>query len=162
MTLSPLWLFLNVLERRIGDVLDYGRKKADQRFDQRPSRIPSCNFRATANSGSLPCARVSSKPDPKQKAVRRRTAQSHGPPSYNVRKLAACAAYRHPQQLIAWLGVTPSEHSSGDQWCQGSITKNGNSYGRKPLVGAARSYRYLAHVSPDIQRRHEVIPRSSR
>ncbi|MEX3969070.1 transposase, partial [Paraburkholderia sp. EG286B] len=55
--------------------------------------------------------------------------------------------------------VTPSEHSSGDRRRQGSITKNGNSYARKLLVEAAWSYRYPARVNPDIQRRHEGIPK---
>lgn len=31
--------------------------------------------------------------------------------------------FEHPRQLMAWLGVTPSEHSSGDRRRQGSITK---------------------------------------
>ncbi|KVQ20079.1 IS110 family transposase [Burkholderia ubonensis] len=65
----------------------------------------------------------------------------------------------HPRQLMAWLGVTPSEHSSGEKRRQGSITKNGNSYARKLLVEAAWSYRYPARVSPEIQRRHEGIPK---
>ncbi|MFM0598543.1 transposase, partial [Paraburkholderia dilworthii] len=55
--------------------------------------------------------------------------------------------------------VTPSEHSSGEKRRQGSITKNGNSYARKLLVEAAWSYRHPARVSPDIQRRHEGIPK---
>ncbi|CAB3655514.1 IS110 family transposase ISSso6 [Paraburkholderia rhynchosiae] len=44
--------------------------------------------------------------------------------------------FAHPRQLMARLGVTPSEHSSGDKRRQGSITKNGNSYARKLLVEA--------------------------
>ncbi|HEY3597107.1 MAG TPA: IS110 family transposase [Paraburkholderia sp.] len=67
--------------------------------------------------------------------------------------------FAHPRQLMAWLGVTPSEHSSGDKRRQGSITKNGNSYARKLLVEAAWSYRHPARVSPEIQRRHEGIPK---
>ncbi|KAG0162299.1 hypothetical protein DFQ30_002368, partial [Apophysomyces sp. BC1015] len=41
----------------------------------------------------------------------------------------------------------------------GSITKNGNSYARKLLVEAAWSYQHPARVSPEIQRRHEGIPK---
>src|SRR5471032_1450673 len=69
------------------------------------------------------------------------------------------ARFEHPRQLMAWLGVTPSEHSSGGKRRQGSITKTGNSYARKLLVEAAWSYRYPARVSADIQRRHEGIPK---
>ena len=74
-------------------------------------------------------------------------------------ELGDLSRFEHPRQLMAWLGVTPSEHSSGDKRRQGSITKTGNSYARKLLVEAAWSYRYPARVSPDIQRRHEGIPK---
>jgi transposase len=74
-------------------------------------------------------------------------------------ELGDFSRFEHPRQLMAWLGVTPSEHSSGDRRRQGSITKTGNSYARKLLVEAAWSYRYPARVSPDIQRRHEGIPK---
>ncbi|RQR41965.1 IS110 family transposase [Burkholderia sp. Bp9140] len=74
-------------------------------------------------------------------------------------ELGDLSRFAHPRQLMAWLGVTPSEHSSGAKRRQGSITKNGNSYARKLLVEAAWSYRYPAHVSPEIQLRHEGIPK---
>ncbi|MFM0198205.1 IS110 family transposase [Paraburkholderia strydomiana] len=70
------------------------------------------------------------------------------------------ARFEHPRQLMAWLGVTPSEHSSGNKRRQGSITKTGNSYARKLLIEAAWSYRHPARVSPDIRRRHEGIPKA--
>jgi len=76
-------------------------------------------------------------------------------------ELGDLSRFEHPRQLMAWLGVTPSEHSSGGKRRQGSITKTGNSYARKLLVEAAWSYRHPARVSPDIQRRHEGIPRPS-
>jgi transposase len=74
-------------------------------------------------------------------------------------ELGDLSRFAHPRQLMAWLGVTPSEHSSGDKRRQGSITKCGNSYARKLLVEAAWSYRHPARVSPDIQRRHEGLPK---
>lgn len=75
-------------------------------------------------------------------------------------ELGDLSRFAHPRQLMAWLGVTPSEHSSGDKRRQGSITKTGNSYARKLLVEAAWSYRHPARVSPEIQRRHEGIPKA--
>lgn len=75
-------------------------------------------------------------------------------------ELGDLSRFTHPRQLMAWLGVTPSEHSSGEQRRQGSITKNGNSYARKLLVEAAWSYRHPARVSLGIQRRHEGIPKA--
>lgn len=74
-------------------------------------------------------------------------------------ELGDLSRFEHPRQLMAWLGVTPSEHSSGERRRQGSITKNGNSYARKLLVEAPWSYRYPARVSPEIQRRHKGIPK---
>ncbi|MEM5332219.1 IS110 family transposase [Paraburkholderia sp. JHI2823] len=74
-------------------------------------------------------------------------------------ELGDLSRFVHPRQLMAWLGVTPSEHSSGSKRRQGSITKTGNSYARMLLVEAAWSYRHPARVSPEIQRRHEGIPK---
>jgi transposase len=67
--------------------------------------------------------------------------------------------FAHPRQLMAWLGVTPSEYSSGGSRRQGSITKTGNSLARKLLIEAAWSYRHTAKVSPEIQQRHEGVPK---
>ncbi|KWN94980.1 IS110 family transposase [Burkholderia ubonensis] len=75
-------------------------------------------------------------------------------------ELGDLSRFQHPRQLMAWLGVTPSEHSSGGKRRQGSITKTGNSYARKLLVESAWSYRHPARVSLDIQRRHEGIPKA--
>ncbi|WP_316157566.1 IS110 family transposase [Cupriavidus sp. BIC8F] len=75
-------------------------------------------------------------------------------------ELGDLSRFVHPRQLMSWLGVTPAEHSSGEKRRQGSITKNGNSYARKLLIEAAWSYRHPARVSPEIQRRHEGIPKA--
>jgi transposase len=54
-----------------------------------------------------------------------------------------------PRQLMAYLGLTPSEHSSGERIHRGGITKTGNREARRMLVEAAWSYRYPARVSQD-------------
>jgi transposase len=76
-----------------------------------------------------------------------------------VSELGDLTRFEHPRQLMAWIGVTPSEHSSGGKRRQGGITKTGNSYARKLLVESAWSYRHPARVSIDIQRRHEGLPK---
>jgi transposase len=48
-----------------------------------------------------------------------------------VSELGALSRSGHPRQLMAWLGVTPSEHSSGGKRRQGSITRTGNAYARE-------------------------------
>ncbi len=77
-----------------------------------------------------------------------------------VSELGDLSRFMHPRQLMAWFGVTPSEHSSGGKRRQGSITKTGNSYACKLLVEAAWSYRHPAKVGREIQQRHEGLPKS--
>ena len=48
---------------------------------------------------------------------------------------------------MAYLGLVPSEHSSGDRVRRGGITKTGSREARRMLVEAAWSYRYPARVS---------------
>lgn len=67
--------------------------------------------------------------------------------------------FDNPRQLMAWLGLVPSEYSSGNSIRKGGITKAGNSIARKLLIEAAWSYRYIAKVSPIIQARHEGLPK---
>ena len=50
--------------------------------------------------------------------------------------------FEHPGKLMAYVGLVPSEHSSGSSRRQGSITKAGNSRVRHVLVQAAWSYRF--------------------
>lgn len=76
-----------------------------------------------------------------------------------IAEIGDLSRFDHPRQLMAWLGVTPSEHSSGGSRKLGGITKAGNSYARKVLVEAAWSYRYPAKVSRIIQVRHEGLPK---
>ena len=56
-------------------------------------------------------------------------------------------------KLMGYLGLVPSEHSSGERTARGSITKTGNSHARKMLTEAAWNYRYPARMSKDIQAR---------
>ena len=50
---------------------------------------------------------------------------------------------------MAYLGLTPSEYSSGNRVYRGGITKTGNREARRMLVEASWSYRYPARVSQD-------------
>lgn len=49
--------------------------------------------------------------------------------------------FRSPRELMAYVGLVPSESSTGDQVRRGSITKTGNSHVRRILVESAWSYR---------------------
>jgi transposase len=58
-------------------------------------------------------------------------------------------------QLMAYLGLVPSEHSSGAKQSRGGITKTGNGHVRRLLVEAAWTYRHPARKSAPLQRRAE-------
>jgi transposase len=63
-----------------------------------------------------------------------------------------------PRQLMSYLGLTPSESSSGERRRQGGITKAGNSHARRALGEGAWAYRYPAKVSRHLQLRLEKLP----
>lgn len=65
----------------------------------------------------------------------------------------------HPRKLMAYLGLVPSEHSSGGKKRQGSITKCGNGRARRLLVEGAHSYRFTAKVSSELQKSQEGLPK---
>lgn len=58
-------------------------------------------------------------------------------------------------QLMAYLGVVPSEHSSGGTKSRGGITKTGNGHVRRVLIEAAWTYRHPARKTAELQRRAE-------
>ncbi len=76
-----------------------------------------------------------------------------------IAEIGDLSRFEHPRQLMAWLGLTPSEYSTGNSRKLGGITKAGNSFARKLLVEAAWSYRFPAKVSRIIQVRHEHLPK---
>ncbi|MEA3388214.1 MAG: IS110 family transposase [Pseudomonadota bacterium] len=65
-------------------------------------------------------------------------------------------------QLMAYLGLVPSESSTGERVKRGGITKAGNVRARRVLIEGAWAYRFPARVSPDIQRRLEGLPKPVR
>ena len=74
-----------------------------------------------------------------------------------VAELGDLARFESPRQLMGYLGLIPSENSSGQRRRQGSITKAGNSSARRALVEAAHVYRFPARVSRGIARRQTTI-----
>lgn len=66
--------------------------------------------------------------------------------------------FANAPQLMAYVGLVPSEHSSGGSTRRGSITKTGNSHVRRVLVEAAWTYRHVARKTALLQRRAERTP----
>jgi transposase len=75
-----------------------------------------------------------------------------------IAEIGEISRFASAPQLMAWLGMTPSEYSTGERRRQGAITKCGNANARRLLVEAAWAYRYPPKVSPSIQQRHEHLP----
>ena len=63
----------------------------------------------------------------------------------------------NPRQLMAYLGLVPSEHSSGGSVRRGGITKAGNALARRVLIEGAWTYRMSARVSRTINHRLEPL-----
>jgi transposase len=66
--------------------------------------------------------------------------------------------FAHPRELMSYLGLTPSEYSSGDQQHRGHITKCGNRHARRLLVEAAWHYRHAPRRSALAQRLEREVP----
>ena len=70
--------------------------------------------------------------------------------------------FANPRQLMAYLGLVPSERSTGDSVKRGGITKAGNGRARRVLVEAAWAYRHPARVGYEKQPLVAAAPRAAR
>jgi transposase len=76
-----------------------------------------------------------------------------------IAELGDLTRFTNPKQLMSYLGLAPSEYSSGPRRSQGGITKTGNSHARRALIEGAWAYRYPAKVSRHLQLRLEQLPK---
>jgi transposase len=76
-----------------------------------------------------------------------------------VAELGDLTRFDNPRQLMKFLGLIPSEYSSGERRRQGALTKAGNAHARRALVEGAWAYRYPAKVSRHLQLRLETLPK---
>lgn len=79
-----------------------------------------------------------------------------------VAEIGDLARFAHPRKLMGYLGLTPSEHSSGERTSRGSITKTGNSHARRLLVEAAWNYRFNPRIGKQAQIRQQDLPEQIR
>ena len=68
--------------------------------------------------------------------------------------------FRTPRQLMAYLGLVPSEQSTGDTVVRGPITKAGNRRARRLLIESAWSYRHPPRIGRDKQAKVAAAPRA--
>lgn len=75
-----------------------------------------------------------------------------------VAEVGDFAAFDRPTKLASYVGLVPSETSSGTRRRQGSITKAGSSHARRLLIEAAWHYRRRPTISLTLRRRQDGQP----
>lgn len=72
-----------------------------------------------------------------------------------IAEIGDITRFESPRQLMAHLGLVPSEHSSGERQKRGGITKTGNGHARRVLVEASWSYRLPARKTAHLRKKAE-------
>jgi transposase len=79
-----------------------------------------------------------------------------------VAEIGDLSRFQSPRELMAYLGLVPSENSTGDTIRRGPITKAGNKRARRILVECSWAYQHPPRVSRDKQRKVEAAPKMAR
>lgn len=79
-----------------------------------------------------------------------------------VAEIGDVRRFDNPRQLMAFLGLIPSERSTGETVRRGGLTLAGNRRARRVLVEGAWTYRYPARVSETLRPRLEGLPKAVR
>lgn len=79
-----------------------------------------------------------------------------------VAEIGDLTRFEHPRKLMGYLGLVPSEHSSGARVSRGSITKTGNAHARRLLTEAAWNYRFNARIGKEALQRQQALPEQIR
>ncbi len=75
-----------------------------------------------------------------------------------VAELGDMSRFPHPRALMGYLGLVPSEYSSGPHRRQGALTKTGNVHVRRLLIESAWAYIKGPRVSEIIRKRQQNLP----
>ena len=70
-----------------------------------------------------------------------------------VAEIGDFTRFASPTGLMSFIGIVPSESSSGQKRRQGAITRTGNEGCRRAVIEAAWQYRLPARVTPHIRKR---------
>src|SRR5438552_18593467 len=77
----------------------------------------------------------------------------------SVAELGDLTRFAHPRELVADLGLAPSEYSSGPSVRRGAITKAGNPHARHLLAEAAWAYQGIPRIGRQHAYRQEALPK---
>ena len=79
-----------------------------------------------------------------------------------VAEIGDFTRFASPRQLMAYVGLVPSEHSTGTSIRRGGVTKAGNGQARRALIEGAWTYRMQARISRKLHDRIEPLPQEIR
>ncbi len=79
-----------------------------------------------------------------------------------VAELGDLTRFDTAKQLMAYLGLVPSDHSSGNTVRRGGITKTGNGHVRRVLIEAADAYKHQARETRTLLARLDGLPQEIR
>jgi len=74
-----------------------------------------------------------------------------------VAEVGDMTRFKNPRELMAYLGLVPSEHSTGEKRRLGSITKTGNIRARQTLVESAWAYSKRPQLTRALQARQKGL-----
>jgi transposase len=72
-----------------------------------------------------------------------------------VSEVGILSRFRRPKQMMGYVGVVSSEHSSGNRIRRGAITKTGNAHLRRILIEAAWAYRLRPNLGAALKARQK-------
>ena len=78
-----------------------------------------------------------------------------------VAEIGDLRRFPHPSEFMSYLGLVPSEYSSGNTQRRGRLTKTGNTHVRRILIEAAWNHRFPARIGESLQPRLEGQPQAS-
>jgi transposase len=144
---------------------------ADQRFDHQADRIVLAEYQLAVQSAEQRVQRLTTalteaaqgwRFEPVVAALRALRGIDTVSAIGLVSEIGDIGRFSSARQLMGYLGLVPSEHSSGNSIHRGSITKTGNAHARRLLTEAAWSYRFPARLSRNLRERSNSVPEAVR
>lgn len=74
-----------------------------------------------------------------------------------VAEVGDLTRFSNPREVMGYLGLVPTEHSTGEKRRQGSITKTGNGHARRSLVESAWAYARPPRVTRALKQRQQGL-----
>ena len=153
---------------RAGWTLAYRRWLADLRFSSVPQHVAWQEYRDTVDETERRIERLTEQLrqlaptwrwSPVVDALQALRGVSFITAVALVAELGDLTRFRHPRELMAYLGLVPSEHSSGATVRRGAITKAGHPHVRRLLAEAAWAYQGMPRIGRQHAYRQEALPK---